>query len=159
MITVCEYTHHLLQYVITICDYTPRTTMCNNNMWLEYDHWLQNTLLHCQQKKHTPHTNTSTVCDYIMCLYITYTPNYRHCVLRTRSALIPSKSHDRAHFPPKFNNWDLFFLLRKIRIPYNGKLMVSKWTSSFLPFFFMTLKNSSPVHHFYKCIIKVQTAE
>lgn len=91
VITICDYTHHILQYVITtcdnnmwihtplttICDYTPRTTMCNNNVWLEYDHWLQYKKLHCQQKKHTPHTNTSTVCDYIMCLYITYTPNYR----------------------------------------------------------------------------------
>lgn len=99
-----------------------------------------------------------------LCVYILHTRraieyDYRHCVLRTQSALIPSKSHGRAHFPPKFNNWNLFFLLWKIRIPYYGKLMVSKWTSSFLPFFFMTLKNSSPVHHFYKCIIKVQTAE
>lgn len=112
VITICNYTHHGQQYVITTCDY---------DMWL-----------------HTPNS-------------IEY--DYRHCVLRTQSALIPSKSHGRAHFPPKFNNLNLFFLLWKIRIPYYGKLMVSKWTSSFLPFFFMTLKNSSPVHHYYKCII------
>lgn len=60
VITICNYTHHGPQYVITTCDYdmwlhTPHSTYvittCDNSMWI--------------------HTPLTTICDYNMWLHTT----------------------------------------------------------------------------------------